>query len=172
MAQNQKTDAFAGVDPSSLPDLNDQQMDFVVGILQGMTGADAYRRAYGCHGWSPAAVIVAASRLRHSANVALWVQAARLGCVQKAVVTLESHLAELDSIAEEARASGNYGAAVNALVSKGKAAGLYIDRHMDLTDRRTVDPESIAAAIDPTKGEVYNRILGALPVRPAGATVQ
>ena len=43
-------------------------------------------------------------------------------------MTYDKHLAELDRIKSAALKKGSFSSAVNAEVSRGKAAGLYIDR--------------------------------------------
>lgn len=169
--QNQITEPVQDMNAEDLPDLTPQQQEFVVGLLRGLSATEAYKVAYGCEGWSRAAIQVKASKLRHKAMIGVWLRAAKIGALEHNVLTLAQHVAELDAIAEEAKAAGNFGAAVNALVNKGKAAGLYVERHMDMTPR-AVNTEAIAEALDPTKGEIYNRVLASLPVRPKGATVQ
>ena len=48
--------------------------------------------------------------------------------LQKHEVTYAKHVAELDRIKTAALKKGSFSSAVNAEVSRGKAAGLYIDR--------------------------------------------
>ena len=48
--------------------------------------------------------------------------------IAKHDVTYEGHLAELDRIKNAALKKGSFSSAVNAEVSRGKTAGLYIDR--------------------------------------------
>jgi len=135
MPQNQKTDAFAVGD---LPDLTDQQMAFVKGLLDGKTASDAYRAAYDCSEMLPNTIWAAASRLRHHSKVDAWLQAARLAKLGSAKVTLDDHLTELERLRELAAATGNYGAAVNAEVSRGKAAGHYVDKIANVTAENDV----------------------------------
>jgi len=52
------------------------------------------------------------------------------------VITIESHLQALADIRDDAMGDGKYAAAVAAEISRGKAAGLYVERHEhDFTHR-------------------------------------
>jgi phage terminase small subunit len=151
MPQNQKSDAFR---VGELPDLTSQQEAFVKGILDGKTASDAYRAAYDCSQMLANTVWASASRLRHHHKVDAWLQAARLAKLGTAKVTLDDHLTELERLREMAAASGNYGAAVNAEVSRGKAAGHYVERVANVTAENDVMATlKEIATIDPTIGE-------------------
>ena len=58
---------------------------------------------------------------------------------------METHLAELSALRDEAKLAGNYGAAVQAELNRGKAAGLYIERHLDMTKAKTADADALKA---------------------------
>lgn len=137
MAQQKKTDTF---EVGDLPELTDQQQNFVRAILEGKTASDAYRSAYDTENMQPNSIWVAASRLRSNANVALWLTAARTANLGSAKVTLEGHLQELERLREIALGTGNVGAAVQAEQLRGKAAGHYVDKIEDVT--RDNDPVS------------------------------
>ena len=55
--------------------------------------------------------------------------------LQKHEVTYTKHIAELDRIKDKALKKGSFSSAVNAEVSRGKAAGLYIDRKIIKTGK-------------------------------------
>ena len=55
--------------------------------------------------------------------------------LQKHEVTYTKHIAELDRIKDMALKKGSFSSAVNAEVSRGKAAGLYIDRKIIKTGK-------------------------------------
>ena len=55
--------------------------------------------------------------------------------LQKHEVTYAKHVAELDRIKTAALKKGSFSSAVNAEVSRGKAAGLYIDRKIIKTGK-------------------------------------
>ena len=55
--------------------------------------------------------------------------------LQQHEVTYSKHIAELDRIKQAALKKGSFSSAVNAEVSRGKAAGLYIDRKIIKTGK-------------------------------------
>ena len=65
---------------------------------------------------------------RLSPLVVQYVDSLKQERLAKHEVTYDKHLAELDRIKSAALKKGSFSSAVNAEVSRGKAAGLYIDR--------------------------------------------
>ena len=59
--------------------------------------------------------------------------------LQKHEVSYSKHIAELDRIKQAALKKGSFSSAVNAEVSRGKAAGLYIDRKIIKTGKLLED---------------------------------
>lgn len=108
-----------------LPDLTDQQMRFVEGLLAGKSASDAYRESYNTINCTDRTIWAAASRLRADCKVAAWLSAARKAGLGRAAVTLEGHLAELERLREIALETGNVGAAVQAEQLRGKASNHY-----------------------------------------------
>lgn len=127
MARRKITDGD-GLDVSELPDLTPQQMKFVEGIAGGKTASDAYRAAYNTENYSPNAIWVDASRLKSNPKVRLWLAALRSAGFMSSKCTHEEHLRELADLRDDARASGNMGAAILAEVSRGKASGHYTEK--------------------------------------------
>lgn len=109
-----------------LEDLTERQMGFVQGILAGKTQSDAYRDAYTAENMTPNSIWCEASKLRSSPKVAQWLDQLRRQGMARGAVTLDGHLAELESLKQQAKATGNYGAAVKAEELRGKAAGVYL----------------------------------------------
>ena len=139
MPQNQRTEASPF---SDLPELTPQQHEFacLLGMRKVKSAAEAYRQAYDCSGSGPKTIWVEASRLRLNPAVSLWIEAYRMATVNNEVCSHEEHLTMLAELRDESRAKGNLGAAVNAEVSRGKAAGLYIEQVKDVTGQ--FDPVS------------------------------
>lgn len=135
MTQQKKTDAF---EIGNLEDLTPKQLGFVRGILDGKTASDAYRSAYDCSDMMQETIWAEASRLRHDPKVAAWLTAARTANLGSITVTLGGHLQELERLKEIAIQTGNVGAAVNAEVSRGKAAGHYVEKIQDVTRENDV----------------------------------
>jgi hypothetical protein len=69
-----------------------------------------------------------AVRLRRNPDIVAWINAARMADCESANYTLSQHIAELDEARQTAFAMGVPGAAVQAIISKGKALGYYTDR--------------------------------------------
>lgn len=135
MAQQKKTDQF---EVGELPELTPQQSEFVRHVLAGKSKSDAYRLAYNTENMQVNTIWARASELSHNSKVEVWLTAARTANMGAGMVTLESHLSELERLREIALKTGNVGAAVNAEVSRGKAAGLHVDKIQDITRENDV----------------------------------
>jgi hypothetical protein len=120
-----------------LPQLTAQQMEFVHGLLEGKTASDAYRAAYNTEA-TDRTIWARASELRNNSKVSAWLSAARKAHLGSAVVTLESHVRELERIKEIAIETGNVGAAAQCEQLRGKASGLYVDKFEDVTPSEPV----------------------------------
>lgn len=96
-------------------------------VSEGLTQAEAYRRAYNTQG-KPETVQSKASILMADGRVRARVEELRAAAASSAVLTLSDHLRDLERLRDEARGLGAYGPAVTAEVSRGKAAGLYEQR--------------------------------------------
>lgn len=134
MAQNLKTGGEPPVDVESLPDLTEKQQKYVTARLEGKSGADSVRAATDTSAWSKSSIWAEASKLEHHPSIRLWLNAARRAALGAQSVTLEQHLRELERLKEIAIATGNIGAAVKAEESRGRAGGLYVEKHQDVTD--------------------------------------
>lgn len=133
MPRQKRTETRPTLSAEALDDLTPKQFAFVRAILEGKTATDAYRQAYDAQNMADDTIWAEASRLRHDRKVAAWVSAARQANMDTAKLTIESHMAELASLRDHAKATGNVGAAVLAETNRGKAAGLYTDRIEDVT---------------------------------------
>jgi len=137
-----------------LPDLTDQQMRFVEGILAGKRASDAYRSAYDCSHSLPGTIWARASELRNNSKVAEWIAAARKAGLGAATVTLSDHVTELERLKEIALETGNVGAAVQAEQLRGKAMGHYTDR-LDVKVTDIADELREIAKISPELAQAY-----------------
>jgi len=115
--------------------LSSEEQEWCVLVSMGENNTDAYRKVYPdrAESWTDGALRVAAHRLSKKANVLLILDSMAEEQQERANVTLESHVSELGRLAKRAELAGNYGAAVNAEVNRGKAAGLYVERTADVT---------------------------------------
>ena len=128
-----------------LPLLTEQDMAYVLARIEGKGQADAYRISHPDTTATPKSVWELASRVERRPQVQVWLRwGIRQGAIQ-AACTMETHLAELSALRDEAKLAGNYGAAVQAELNRGKAAGLYIERHLDMTKAKTADADALKA---------------------------
>jgi phage terminase small subunit len=131
MPRDKKTEP-ATIDADSLPELTPQQQEFVRHVLAGKTSSDAYRAAYNTENMAPNSIWREASLLASHKNVAQWLSAARQACLGTHVVTLQNHQQQLERLREAAMQTGNYGAAVQAELARGKVAGHHIERIQEI----------------------------------------
>lgn len=109
--------------------LTPKQEAFAQAIVTGANQSDAYRSAFNVgEKTKPESVNVAASKLMADAKVALRVAELREPVAKKAQITLESHLDDLMRLRNMAVKEKQYSAAISAEVSRGKAAGIYIEK--------------------------------------------
>ena len=127
--------------PEELPKLNVNQLTFVKLLWQGTKQEQAYRQAYDKPDADRGVIASAASRLCASPRVKQWLDYGRSAVAANVICTKESHLAELARLSASAELAGNYGAAVHAEISRGKVAGLYVDRKefVDLTKGQIIE---------------------------------
>ena len=119
--------------------LTEMQMRFAELLVFGdehgpLTQTEAALKA----GYSPKRARVEASELtnpRLSPLVVKYIGELREERIRKHEVTYEGHIAELGRLREAALRKGSFSSAVNAEVSRGKAAGLYIDRKIIKTGK-------------------------------------
>ena len=122
--------------------LTPKQQAFVEGIASGKTQTAAYKAAYDtAPGRCERSIAVNASREANKAKVALCIEMSRTKAID---FTRRAHDTALARIALKAENEGKYGAAITALQTMGKAAGLYVDRVEDVTER---DPRETLATI-------------------------
>lgn len=109
--------------------LTPKQEAFAQAIVTGANQSDAYRAAYKVRpGTKPESVNQNASRIMADVNVVSRVAELREPVAKKAQITLESHLDDLMRLRNMAVKEKQYSAAISAEVSRGKAAGIYIEK--------------------------------------------
>lgn len=108
--------------------LTPKQEKFCLEFIQCGNAAEAYRRAYSAEKMKPETVWSNASRIMADSKVLARVSELRADAAQKAMVTLESHLADLARLRDLAEEDGQFSAAITAEISRGKAVGLYTER--------------------------------------------
>ena len=101
---------------------------FALAFVETGNASEAYRRAFDATKMKPASIAVNASKLLADTKVALRVQELQSKAADACQVTLEGHLRRLAELSKKAEREGKYSAAVAAEISRGKAAGLYVEK--------------------------------------------
>tara|TARA_Y100000593_G_scaffold36946_1_gene71703 strand:- start:527 stop:1099 length:573 start_codon:yes stop_codon:yes gene_type:complete len=115
--------------PKRLTEMQMRFSEFIV--FGGPDGPMTQTEAAVAAGYSPTRARQEGSELmnpRLSPLVAQYIGKLKEERLKKFEVTYEGHLAELARLREAALKKGSFSSAVNAEASRGKAAGLYIDR--------------------------------------------
>lgn len=110
--------------------LTAKQEKFCVEYVNGgsKSFSDAYRVAFDCSRMKPASVNRRAFALKEDVKIRARIKELQDEAAELAMVTLAGHLEDLKRIRDEARKAGQFGAAVNAEIYRGKASGLYTER--------------------------------------------
>ena len=116
-----------------MPGLTPKQEKFAQSVASGMTQADAYRAAYSTAKSKPESIQRNAHALMQDIKVSSRVDELRKPIVEKAQITLESHLASLAALRDSAHKAGQHSAAVAAEVARGKASGVHVEKTANTT---------------------------------------
>jgi len=122
--------------PKRLTEMQKRFAEFLV--FGGPDGPLSKSEAAEMAGYSPKRSRVEGSELtnpRLSPLVVQYIGKLHDERLQKHEVSYSKHIAELDRIKHAALKKGSFSSAVNAEVSRGKAAGLYIDRKIIKTGK-------------------------------------
>lgn len=113
---------------ADLPELTERQFGFIKSLCEGKTAKQAYKDNYNVDNCQDSTIGNLAYRLKQTPVIKAWLAAIKREQLTEATYTKTEHLKELDELIQEAKAVGNYGAAVTAMINKGKAAGHYQDK--------------------------------------------
>ena len=122
--------------PKRLTEMQKRFAEYLV--FGGPDGPVSKSEAAELAGYSPKRARVEGSELtnpRHAPLVVQYIGKLHDERLQKHEVSYSKHIAELDRIKQAALKKGSFSSAVNAEVSRGKAAGLYIDRKIIKTGK-------------------------------------
>jgi hypothetical protein len=122
---------------------------FAVGLAKGLSQAAAYREAFPTSAtWKDATVWRKASMLAADGEVQARVSDLQAQAAAANEVTLVEHVATLKALRDEARASGQFAAAIKAEELRGKCSGLYVERvqhsgavQIQRIERVIIDPQ-------------------------------
>jgi hypothetical protein len=112
--------------PRSEERLTFKQETFVNALLQTGNQYEAYCRAYDCENMSRSAIDVEASKLVRHPKIAQRLDRFRESRAAEAILTLEAHMLELQSLRDAARAAGQLSAAITAEVKRGELMRFYV----------------------------------------------
>ena len=108
--------------------LTPKQEAFCLAYIETGNASEAYRRSYNAGKMSASTVNRTAKELVDNPKITARLQELRAPAVEKAQITLEQHLRDLQRLRDLAEASEKYGPAVTAEMARGKASGLYVDK--------------------------------------------
>ena len=109
--------------------LTPQREKFAQAVASGMNQSDAYRKAFKVRkGTKPLSINQAASKLMADPNIHARVGVLREPVAKKAMITLESHLEDLQRLRNMAVKEKQFSAAITAEVARGKAAGIVVEK--------------------------------------------
>ena len=144
-----------------LPQLTDKQQEFVRLLLEGKTATDAYKGSHSAEKMADSTIWSAASRLKNSCKVRAWLAAARHAHLDKAKYTHEDYVSDLLADIEEAKASGNMGAAATFRGLLGKANAFLTDKVVRKTEKADIkDSLKQIEQVNPELAAVMAKKLG------------
>ena len=125
--------------------LTPKQESFAQNVASGKTQADAYRAAFSAGKMKPETIQQAASRLMANSKVSARVTELRKPIIEEVGYSLEAHLKRLEGLSIKAAQAGQFGPAVSAEISRGKASGHYVTK---VDANITQAPTSIVFMLD------------------------
>ncbi|GAB1835546.1 terminase small subunit [Achromobacter xylosoxidans] len=108
--------------------LTQKQEAFCLAYIETGNASEAYRRAYKPKKMTDKSVNEKASQFLAQVKIKSRLEELRAPVRERALLTLETHLARLDELSRKAEADDQYAAAITAETNRGKAAGLYTER--------------------------------------------
>lgn len=109
--------------------LTPKQEAFCLAYLKEGNASEAYRQSYNSEGMRPETINRNAKALLDNSKITARLDELRRPVVKAAQLTLQSHLARLEELSRKAEEAEQYSAAITAETNRGKAAGLYTEKH-------------------------------------------
>ena len=133
--------------------------------VQGMSGAEAARRA-GFTKHKFGAKAQGSALLRRNPLIANHIIDLMKKEHERAAVSMESHLTELSLLRDEARDSGQISSAISAEVSRGRAAGLYIEKkEVTVSKVETMSDDELRSRLQQLLDGSNMKVLNDVPYR-------
>ena len=108
--------------------LTPKQEAFCLAYLETGNASEAYRRSYSAENMSEPVIHNKASALLGKGEVRVRLDELRKPAIQKAQMTLEGHLADLQMLRDKALAADQFSAAITAEIARGKASGVHVEK--------------------------------------------
>lgn len=108
--------------------LTAKQDAFCLAYIESGNASEAYRKSYNSKNMKPETVNRKANELMTNGKITARLEQLRKPVRERAQITLESHLERLNHLSLMAEQAEQYGPAIRAEESRGKAAGLYVEK--------------------------------------------
>ena len=115
-------------DVGPMTKLTDKQELFCLNIHAGMSNVDAWVAAYDNNNGTRKTARENSTRALQNPKIQNRLKELRDESNRRARVTLEDHLKRLEELGRGAQESGQFSAAINAELNRGKASGIYVER--------------------------------------------
>ena len=111
-----------------MTNLTSKQETFCLAYLETGNASEAYRQSYDSSKMKSETVNRNAKAMLDNNKIAARLEELREPVRKKAMLTLESHLERLNHLSLMAEQAGQFGPAIKAEESRGKAAGIYVGK--------------------------------------------
>ena len=108
--------------------LTSKQEMFCLAYIETNNASEAYRRSYNADKMKPETINRKAAELMNNGKITARLEQLREPVRERAQITLESHLERLNHLSLMAEQAEQYSAAIKAEESRGKVAGLYVEK--------------------------------------------
>lgn len=122
-----------------------KQENFCLAYLETGNASEAYRSAYKTSRMKSTTINRMAKTMMDHPKITARLEQLRAPVRERALLTLEGHLERLNHLSLMAEQANQYGPAIKAEESRGKAAGLYVEK---------VDHTSSDGSLGPTRIEL------------------
>jgi phage terminase small subunit len=120
--------------------LTPKQEKFCLAYLETGNASEAYRQSYSTEKMKPESVNNLAFRLLQHVEIGSRLAELKKAAADKAVMTLESHLADLKMLRNAAAKDRKWSAAVAAEVARGKHSGVAVEKSQaEVTVKRSTE---------------------------------
>lgn len=109
--------------------LTPKQEAFCLVYFETGNASEAYRRAYNVKTTNEATINRSAKSIADNPKIIARVRELQKPALEKAMMTVESHLAELKSLRDKAAQVEQFSAAIKAEMARGTVSGFYVQKH-------------------------------------------